>query len=115
MMTQSEEILRRLTIGDRAYCRALASSDPGAPRRGLDSRSLALLYLAASITAGASELTWQQRVSDALESGLSEDEIVAALTELAPIIGIDRVVAVAPALAMALGYDVDAALERLGP
>ena len=56
---------------------------------------------------------WQRRVGDALDAGLSFDEIVGSLVELAPTIGIERVVAVAPHLAQALGYDVDAALERL--
>ena len=56
---------------------------------------------------------WQQRVSDALETGLDFDDIVEALTRLAPTLGIDRVVAIAPELARALGYDIDAALERL--
>jgi hypothetical protein len=57
---------------------------------------------------------WHQRVAGALESGLSGDEIVDALTALVPTIGIDRTMAVAPRLAEALGYDVDLALERLG-
>ena len=79
----------------------------------LDARSVALLRLGATITTGTSDAIWQQRVNDALESGLNADEIVDALTALAPTIGIDRAVAVAPALARALGFDIDAALERL--
>jgi 2-keto-3-deoxy-L-rhamnonate aldolase RhmA len=44
---------------------------------------------------------------------IESEEIVEALTALAPTIGIDRAVAVAPDLARALGYDIDDALERL--
>jgi hypothetical protein len=63
--------------------------------------------------AGSSAPVWQQRVSDALESGLDFDDVVEALTALAPTLGIDRMVAIAPELARALGYDIDAALEHL--
>jgi alkylhydroperoxidase/carboxymuconolactone decarboxylase family protein YurZ len=113
MMIESEEVLRRLTIGDRAYCRSLVSTELQPSSHTLDPRSLALLRLGATMACGTSGPVWLQRVSDALESGLSSDEIVDALTTLAPTIGIDRVVAVAPDLAHALGFDVDAALERL--
>lgn len=115
MLSASEEVLRRLTIGDRSFCHSLVADEPRAVARTLDPRSLALLRLGATMSAGTSGPIWRQRVSDALESGLSSDEIVEALTDLAPTIGIDRVVAIAPDLALALGFDVDAALERLGP
>ena len=112
-MIESEEILRRLTIGDGAWCQGLLAAElKGAPHT-LDARSLALLRLGATMTAGNAGPVWQQRVSEALESGLSFEEIVEALTALAPTIGIDRAVAVTPELARALGYDIDDALERL--
>jgi alkylhydroperoxidase/carboxymuconolactone decarboxylase family protein YurZ len=113
MMTDSQEVLRRLTIGDGVYCQSVMAAETTDQPHTLDRRSLALLRLGATMMAGSSAAMWQQRVSDALESGLGFDEIVEALTALAPIIGLDRVVAVAPELARALGYDIDAALERL--
>jgi hypothetical protein len=112
-MTTSEEILRRLTIGDPVFCRTVMAADPADPLHALDVRSMALLHLGGSLTTGASGAILQRRVADALNAGLSFDEIVASLTALAPTIGIERVVSVAPELARALGYDVDAALERL--
>jgi alkylhydroperoxidase/carboxymuconolactone decarboxylase family protein YurZ len=114
-MTDSEEILRRLTIADGAYCQRLMAAETTNQPHTLDRRSLALLRLGATMMAGSSAPMWQQRVSDALDSGLGFDEIVEALTVLAPTIGIDRIVAIAPELARALGYDIDAALERLDP
>jgi alkylhydroperoxidase/carboxymuconolactone decarboxylase family protein YurZ len=112
MMT-SEEALRRLTIGDPAYCRAVMATDLGDLHSPLDARSTALLRLGGLITTGSAGPMWQQRVDEALGAGLSFDEIVGALMMLAPTIGLERVVAVAPHLAVALGYDVDAALEEL--
>jgi hypothetical protein len=90
------------------------AADPGAARTSLDARSVALLRLGGAISAGSAGPMWQQRVQDALDAGLSFDEIVDSLVALAPAIGIERVVAVAPDLAGALGYNVDVALEGLG-
>jgi alkylhydroperoxidase/carboxymuconolactone decarboxylase family protein YurZ len=112
-MITSEEALRRLTIGDPAYCRAVMATEPGDSNDRLDARSVALLRLGASIRAGSVGPMLQQRVGDALEAGVGFDEIVASLAALAPTVGIERVVAVAPDLARALGYDIDSALERL--
>ena len=87
---------------------ALDRHDP----RGQASRP-ALLRLGGLITTGSAGAMWQQRVGEALDAGLSFDEIVGSLLVLAPSIGLERVVAVAPHLAQALGYDVDAALEQM--
>ena len=43
------------------------------------------------------------------------DEIVACLEAVTPVTGAARVVQCAPKLALALGYDVEAALERRDP
>ena len=51
-MVSSEEILRRLAVADAAYARALVAADPADPPRALDRRSVALLRLGGSITAG---------------------------------------------------------------
>jgi hypothetical protein len=112
-MITSEESLRRLTIGDPVYCRTLMTTDPDAPTHPLDARSVALVRLGGSITAGSSRLMLKQRVDDALVAGLTFDEVVGSLLALAPTIGIERIVAAAPDLARALGYDIDDALERL--
>ncbi len=112
-MTPTDEVLRRLTIGDRAFCRSLVAGSEGPGT--LDGRSLAMLRLGATIGTGSSGTIWQQRVADALVNGYSPDEVVESLTSLAPLIGIDRLVDDAPELARALGYDIDAALEQLDP
>jgi alkylhydroperoxidase/carboxymuconolactone decarboxylase family protein YurZ len=48
----------------------------------------------------------------ALAAGASEDEIADLLLAIAPIAGLGRVVAAAPDVAAALGYDIEAALEE---
>ena len=112
-MVTSEEILRRLTIGDPTTCQALMGTRPVPAVPDLDPRSLALVRLGGSIAAGSALPVLRQRVADALAQGFAFDEVVAALVALAPTMGVERIVAIAPDVAMALGYDVDAALERL--
>ena len=51
----------------------------------------------------------------ALEAGATNDEIVASLEAVTPVTGTARVVQCTPKIALALGYDVDAALERRDP
>ena len=47
------------------------------------------------------------------EAGASRDEMVGTLIAVIPIVGVARVVSAAPNLALALGYDVSEALERV--
>jgi hypothetical protein len=46
--------------------------------------------------------------------GATEQEIVGVLWAVGPIVGLARVVAAAPALALATSYDVEAAFEEPG-
>jgi hypothetical protein len=112
-MASSEEVLRRLTIGDPTFCRRLMSAQPDQPVLALDPRSMALVRLCGSITAGRGGHLLVRRVEEALVAGLDFDDIVASLLALAPTLGVDRLVAIAPDVARALGYDIDAALEQL--
>ena len=50
----------------------------------------------------------------ALTAGASIDEIVGTLIAVVPTVGLARAVSAAPELALALGYDVEAALEAPG-
>ncbi len=50
-------------------------------------------------------------IHDALEAGADEDDVVAVLLAIAPFVGVARLSSVAPAVALALDYDLDAALE----
>jgi 4-carboxymuconolactone decarboxylase len=47
-----------------------------------------------------------------MAAGASEDEIADVLLAIAPVAGLGRVVAAAPGVAIALGYDIATALEE---
>ena len=53
--------------------------------------------------------------SAALADGATAEELVGVLVTAAPLVGSAHVVSSAPRLARALGYDIDAALERMDP
>jgi 4-carboxymuconolactone decarboxylase len=102
------DVLRRLAIG------GAGTTDAETLRafRVLDTKSLALVRLAALIAVGGgSGPSYGEATDAAVSSGASPSEIVAVLVGVQPVVGMARVVAAAPQLGMALGYDTEAALE----
>jgi alkylhydroperoxidase/carboxymuconolactone decarboxylase family protein YurZ len=106
-----QEILRRLTIIDDGFVEGQAGleADP-AGLSALDPKTAALLQLAALVAIGSSAYSLQRSTGRALAAGAREDEIAEVLLAIAPVAGLGRVVSAAPALAAALGYDIEAAL-----
>jgi alkylhydroperoxidase/carboxymuconolactone decarboxylase family protein YurZ len=74
---------------------------------GLDAKSKALARVAALISVGSAEVSYQWAVSVALAVGASEEEIVGVLAAVAPIVGIPRMNSAAFELSRALGFDDD--------
>jgi 4-carboxymuconolactone decarboxylase len=81
-------------------------------RDDLDAKSLALVRLAALIAVGGGAgPSYGEATDAAVSSGASAEEVVAVLLGVVPVVGMARVVAAAPKVGMALGYDTEAALE----
>jgi 4-carboxymuconolactone decarboxylase len=78
----------------------------------LDPKTVALVRLGALIAVGGAVPSYGAQADDAVNAGASANEIVEVLLGIIPIVGLPCVVAAAPNLAMALGYDTDEALER---
>jgi 4-carboxymuconolactone decarboxylase len=74
----------------------------------LDPRTLALVRLAALVAVGGEVPSYGAAADDAVDAGASAAEVVDVLIGVLPVVGAARVVAAAPRLAMALGYDADA-------
>jgi alkylhydroperoxidase/carboxymuconolactone decarboxylase family protein YurZ len=92
---------------------ALRTGADTAPAPVLDPKTEALVRLAALISSGASFASYRSSVEAALGAGGTADEVVGTLIAVAPIVGLARLVRGAPLVGLAVGYDVDAALERL--
>jgi alkylhydroperoxidase/carboxymuconolactone decarboxylase family protein YurZ len=113
-MDEYKEHLRRLAVHDDALLDALAV-EGGACTSVIDEKTEALVRLAATIAVDAAPHSFQHAIALALAAGATSDEIVASLEAVTPVTGTARVVQCAPKVALALGYDVDAALERRDP
>ena len=89
--------------------RRLAANDIGATGEltALDAKTLALVRLAALIAVGAAEPSFGEHADAAVSAGATSDEIVDVLVGVGSVVGLPRVVAAAPLLGLALGYDVE--------
>ena len=82
---------------------------------GLDDRTDALVRLAALVAMGGSATSYLCTVDAARDGGATDEEIIGTMIAVAPTIGLSRLVSATVGLALALGYDIDAALECLDP
>jgi alkylhydroperoxidase/carboxymuconolactone decarboxylase family protein YurZ len=78
-------------------------------------KDIALLQLAALVALGASDESFRAIGSVARAAGATDDDLLDVLLAVAPTVGLVRVVAATPGLALAAGYDIDAALEDTEP
>jgi 4-carboxymuconolactone decarboxylase len=101
--------LRRLAINDERLVEDDLSDITGAD--GLDPKTLALARVGALVAVGGAEPSFGSQTDAAVSAGATPDEIVDVLIGVIPVVGIPRVVAAAPKVAMALGYDLDQALD----
>jgi hypothetical protein len=111
-MLSAEETFRRLTIGEPALLAAIADLD-GADRAvsPLEERTEALIRVGALVALDAPQSSYQAAVEVAQLAGASLDDLLATLLAVAGTVGSARVVSAAPRIALAAGYDIDAALE----
>ena len=112
-MDDYKEHLRRLAVHDDALLEVIAGERSSFVTSVIDQRTEALLRIAAMIVADAAPSSFQYAVTHARAAGASSDEIVATLDAVAPVAGAARVVRCVPKVALALGYDVEEALELL--
>jgi len=114
-MDEYKEHLRRLAVHDDAFLDALSVDGSSSPTSVIDEKTAALVRVAATIAVDAAPYSFQHAISLALAAGATSDDVVATLAAVTPVTGAARVVQCAPKVALALGYDVDAALERHNP
>ena len=78
---------------------------------GLDPRTFALVKIAALIALDAPPASYAWQVGNALNDGVSPEDMLAALRAIAPQVGGPKVVAAAPELMLALGLDLPENIE----
>jgi 4-carboxymuconolactone decarboxylase len=106
------EQLRRLAINDTGFTERCLRGAAGSV--GLDPKTLALARLAALVAVGGSGPSFGAHADAAVSAGATAAEIVDVLVGVVPTVGLPRVVAAAPEVGMALGYDVADEEDRSG-
>jgi 4-carboxymuconolactone decarboxylase len=97
---------------DQLVASILAQCAPTTGGRCRNPQTLALIRLAALIASTGTPGSYQSAVESALAAGAPVEDVVGVLVAVAPTIGSARLVAAAPLLARAVGFDVDAAFDR---
>jgi alkylhydroperoxidase/carboxymuconolactone decarboxylase family protein YurZ len=110
---ESEQLLRGLAAGDETSLRSVLTVSRArmwrspAHGRDLSPATRALVNVAGLLAAGGSTTSLRWAVELALEAGAADEEIVEVLAIVAAIVGSARIVAAAPRLALAIGYDIE--------
>jgi alkylhydroperoxidase/carboxymuconolactone decarboxylase family protein YurZ len=105
-------ILRKLALRDDALVESILDRDEASELSGLDGKTWALVRLGALIAVDAAPASYLEAVDAARAAGATDDEIVGSLVSVVTLIGVPRAVSAAPKLSLAVGYDVEAGLER---
>jgi 4-carboxymuconolactone decarboxylase len=101
---ETHQTLSGIATGDVSLLdEVLGLRDAQIASSALDSRTFALVKIAALIALDAPPASYAWQVANALGEGASPEEIVAVLTAVAPQVGLPRVVAAAPEVMLALG------------
>ena len=115
-MSSAEDGLRRLTIGDPGLLASLSGAGDGPlDVHPLDARTDSLLQIGVLVALDAPTSSYRAAVDTAFSAGVRLEELLSLLVSVAGVVGSARVVSAAPKIALAAGYDVDAALEEARP
>jgi 4-carboxymuconolactone decarboxylase len=102
--------LRSLGFNDARFAEGSAKLVDAGPAV-LDRKTLELVRLAALVAVGGAVPSYGALADSAVNAGATAAEIVDVLVGVIPVVGLPCAVAAAPKIALALGYDLDEALE----
>jgi alkylhydroperoxidase/carboxymuconolactone decarboxylase family protein YurZ len=105
-------VLRMLAVRDRRFFELVGPDESeNVLVSQLTDGQAALARLGALIALDAAPSSYMHVAEFALASGVTAEELVGTLVAVIPVVGNDRAVSAAHKLGLAIGYDVDAALE----
>ena len=107
-MEPAEDLLRRLAFNDEkavgmVLTRRLGTDTPAS----LNPKIELLVRLGALLSVGAATPLLREAVDQASAAGASASELVGVLVAVGPAVGLANLVASAPKLARAIGYDLE--------
>jgi alkylhydroperoxidase/carboxymuconolactone decarboxylase family protein YurZ len=107
-MEPAEELLRRLAFNDEKVLGMVLTRRVGGDREPELSPKVELLVrLAALLAVGATTPSLREAVDQAAAAGATSSELVGVLVAVGPAVGLASLVACAPRLALAIGYDLE--------
>jgi 4-carboxymuconolactone decarboxylase len=107
-MDRVEQLLRRLALNDEKVVGSVLSRATGlSVPPALDRKAEALVQVGALLSVGAPTASLRCTVEYAQSTGATDEEIFGVLVAIGPAVGLARVVAGAPRLALAMGYEID--------
>ncbi len=86
---------------------AIGLREIGFEASGLDARTFALAKIAALIALDAPPASYAWQIGNALEEGVTPEDILGVLRAVAPQVGGPKVIAAAPEIMLALGLALD--------
>jgi 4-carboxymuconolactone decarboxylase len=103
----TRDTLSGLSLGDLDVLgEALGLREEAQEASGLDARSFAVAKIAALVALDSPPASYTWQVANALDSGVTPQEIIGVLRAVAPQVGGPKVVAAAPEIMIALGLSL---------
>jgi len=100
----THQTLSGISAGDMSVIEtAVGLRDANREGSGLDGRTFALVKIAALIALDAPPSSYAWQIANALEEGVTPEDIVGVLRAVAPQVGGPRVISAAPEIMVALG------------
>ncbi|TMB43176.1 MAG: carboxymuconolactone decarboxylase family protein [Chloroflexi bacterium] len=99
--------LRALATSDNMIQDLLRVQESNIERSGLDPHTWSLVKLAALVSIDAAPASYIWHITTAQEAGVTAEEMVGVLVALAPTVGVARIIAAAPEVAIGLGIETD--------
>jgi 4-carboxymuconolactone decarboxylase len=100
--------LSGLSAGDRDVLEtAVGLRELNREGSGLDARTFALVKIATLIALDAPPASYAWQIANALDDGVTPEEILGVLRAVAPQVGGPKIIAAAPEIMLALGLSLD--------
>jgi 4-carboxymuconolactone decarboxylase len=99
--------LQALSVNDNSAGDLLNVQESNIDESGLDARTWCLVKLAALIAIDAPPASYVWHLTTAEQAGVTPSDVLSVLVALAPTVGVAKIVAAAPEIALGLGLDAD--------
>jgi alkylhydroperoxidase/carboxymuconolactone decarboxylase family protein YurZ len=105
---ESHETLSNISAGNLDFLeKAVGLREVNRENSGLDPRTFALVKIAALIALDAPPASYAWQIANALEEGVTPEELIGVLRAVAPQVGGPKVVAAAPEIMLSLGLPLE--------